>query len=194
MTLGKKIVTERKKIGYSQEEFAEKVGVSRQTIYKWETDQAMPDIVNLKKIAEVLNLGIEQLLSDEEIKDEPQATIEKAVDTEDKTIKKHGRKGGYLLLYRGIALLIVSIICILIIDVFFKFAYNAYYPFGESSYEHGIGTHHKAYSYFESFGSFALVQTIFKVLLFILMGVALILIVVKIVPALKDYRFNHKEK
>ena len=44
MNLGNKIVTERKKLGLSQEELADKVGVTRQTISKWELGETTPDI------------------------------------------------------------------------------------------------------------------------------------------------------
>lgn len=44
MTLGNNFYTARKKQGLSQEEVAEKFGVSRQTISKWELDETLPDI------------------------------------------------------------------------------------------------------------------------------------------------------
>ena len=49
MTLGKSLFQARKKVGLSQENVAEKVGVSRQTISKWETDETIPDIYMAKK-------------------------------------------------------------------------------------------------------------------------------------------------
>lgn len=45
MTLGKKLLDLRKKAGLSQEEVAGKLGVSRQTISKWETDQTIPELI-----------------------------------------------------------------------------------------------------------------------------------------------------
>ena len=44
MGLGNNLFQARKKKGLSQEEVAEKLGVSRQTISKWETDETLPDI------------------------------------------------------------------------------------------------------------------------------------------------------
>lgn len=44
MNLGNNLFQARKKCGFSQEEVAEKLGVSRQTISKWETDETLPDI------------------------------------------------------------------------------------------------------------------------------------------------------
>ena len=44
MTLGNSLYKARKRTGLSQEEVAEKLGVSRQTISKWETNETLPDI------------------------------------------------------------------------------------------------------------------------------------------------------
>ena len=47
MTLGEKIKEARKAAGLSQEQFAEKMNVSRSAVAKWETDKGLPDIGNL---------------------------------------------------------------------------------------------------------------------------------------------------
>ncbi|MCL2434208.1 MAG: helix-turn-helix domain-containing protein, partial [Clostridia bacterium] len=47
MTLGDRIQKLRKTKGWSQEQFAELLGVSRQAVSKWETDQASPEIENI---------------------------------------------------------------------------------------------------------------------------------------------------
>lgn len=52
----------KKKTNISQEELADKVGVSRQTITKWESDAGLPDIENLKAIATLFNISIDELL------------------------------------------------------------------------------------------------------------------------------------
>ena len=49
MTLGNCLFHARKKCGLSQEDVAEKLGVSRQTVSKWETDETIPDIRQAKK-------------------------------------------------------------------------------------------------------------------------------------------------
>ena len=51
MNLGNNLFQARKKAGLSQETVAEKLGVSRQTISKWETDETVPDIYQSKKLA-----------------------------------------------------------------------------------------------------------------------------------------------
>lgn len=55
MTLGEKIKDLRKQTNISQEELAEKLGVSRQAVTKWESDAGLPDIINLKSIATLLD-------------------------------------------------------------------------------------------------------------------------------------------
>lgn len=52
----------RKKAGLSQESVAEKLGVSRQTISKWETDETIPDIYQTKKLAKLYNLTLDELI------------------------------------------------------------------------------------------------------------------------------------
>lgn len=56
MNLGNKIVSLRKKNNLSQEELAEKVGVTRQTISKWELEETAPDINQAKHFQKYLML------------------------------------------------------------------------------------------------------------------------------------------
>ena len=49
MNLGNSLFHARKRCGLSQEDVAEKLGVSRQTVSKWETDETIPDIRQSKK-------------------------------------------------------------------------------------------------------------------------------------------------
>ncbi len=62
MNLGKNLFNARKKSGFSQEEIAEKLGVTRQTISKWETDESVPDIVQTKKLAVLYKLSLDELV------------------------------------------------------------------------------------------------------------------------------------
>lgn len=64
MTLGKKIAQYRKEKGMTQEEMAEKLGVSSQAVSKWENDISCPDILLLTPLAEMLDLTVDELLSD----------------------------------------------------------------------------------------------------------------------------------
>ena len=63
MDLGNNLFNARKKSGLSQEEVAEKLGVSRQTVSKWETDETLPDIRQAKRMAILYNLSLDELIS-----------------------------------------------------------------------------------------------------------------------------------
>ncbi|MBQ9869874.1 MAG: helix-turn-helix transcriptional regulator [Ruminococcus sp.] len=66
MTFGEKLKTARQQAGYSQEELAAKLSVSRSAVAKWETGKGMPDIENLKATAALLNVSIDYLLDEGE--------------------------------------------------------------------------------------------------------------------------------
>lgn len=70
MTLGEKIKEARRKCGFSQEQLAEKMSVSRSAIAKWETDKGLPDVGNLKMLARLLNVSVDHLLDEAEAAEE----------------------------------------------------------------------------------------------------------------------------
>ncbi len=58
MTFAEKLKSIRKQAGMSQEQLAEKLGVSRQAVTKWETDAGIPDIENIMAIGQILSFSI----------------------------------------------------------------------------------------------------------------------------------------
>ena len=62
---GEKLRNHRKKLGMTQEEVAEKVGVSPQAISKWESGDCLPDCFNLKAISDVYKISVDVLLETE---------------------------------------------------------------------------------------------------------------------------------
>ena len=62
MNLGNNLFEARKKSGLSQDKVAEKLGVTRQTISKWETNETTPDIYQAKKLAKLYNLSLDELI------------------------------------------------------------------------------------------------------------------------------------
>ena len=64
MTFAEKLQDSRKRAGLSQEQLAERLSVSRSAVAKWENDNGMPDIDNLKAIAQLLDVSIDYLLDD----------------------------------------------------------------------------------------------------------------------------------
>ena len=65
MILADKIIQLRKKNGWSQEELAEQMNVSRQAVCKWEGAQSIPDINKLIQLSKLFNVSIDYLLKDE---------------------------------------------------------------------------------------------------------------------------------
>ncbi|MBP1569956.1 MAG: helix-turn-helix transcriptional regulator [Oscillospiraceae bacterium] len=62
MEIGKQIKTHRAKFGLSQEEFADKIFVTRQTVSNWENDKSYPDINSLVLMAEVFGVSLDSLV------------------------------------------------------------------------------------------------------------------------------------
>lgn len=65
MTFAEKLKNIRKQAGMSQEKLAEKLGVSRQAVTKWETGAGIPDIENMMLISALFSVSIDELLSNE---------------------------------------------------------------------------------------------------------------------------------
>ena len=65
MILADKIIENRKKNGWSQEELADKLGVSRQSVSKWEGAQAVPDMKKIVQMSEVFGVSTDYLLRDD---------------------------------------------------------------------------------------------------------------------------------
>lgn len=62
MSLGSCLYHARKKSGFSQEKVAEKLGVSRQTISKWESNETLPDIRQSKRLAVLYHMTLDELI------------------------------------------------------------------------------------------------------------------------------------
>lgn len=78
MELGKQIYELRKKANLSQEQLAEKVGVSRQTISKWELGETAPDIKQAQVLSQVFSVSLDELTGN----DTKEVIYEKVSNTE----------------------------------------------------------------------------------------------------------------
>ena len=65
MTIGERLVRERKKLGLTQEELGEKLNISRQAISKWESNISLPDTANLVKLSSLFSCSVDYILKDE---------------------------------------------------------------------------------------------------------------------------------
>lgn len=63
--IGDKILYQRKKMGFSQEELAEKLCVSRQAVSRWENGESVPDIEKIVLLSRLFNVSSDYLLFDE---------------------------------------------------------------------------------------------------------------------------------
>ena len=75
MDFGDKLKQYRLKEGFSQEQLAEKIGVSRQAITKWETKRGLPDVENMIILAELFKLTLDELVLEEVKKQEGKAAV-----------------------------------------------------------------------------------------------------------------------
>lgn len=83
MILADKIITNRKKNGWSQEEFAEKMNVSRQAVSKWEQGQSVPDLDKILLMASIFGVTTDYLL-----KDDVELTSDNATSDADYTVRR----------------------------------------------------------------------------------------------------------
>ena len=65
MTLGEKIARQRKELNYTQEQLADILGVSRQSISKWELDIAYPETDKLIELGKLFDCSMDYLLKEE---------------------------------------------------------------------------------------------------------------------------------
>lgn len=93
MEIGTQIKKYRNHMGISQEELAEKVYVSRQTISNWETGKNYPDIHSALMLSSVFNISLDQL-----IKGDVEIMKKEITETEIKKLKKYGSIYGILLI------------------------------------------------------------------------------------------------
>ena len=76
MTIGQRISRLRKERLLSQEDMADKIGVSRQAVSKWETDACAPDAYNLIALAETLNTSVEYIVMGKSSVEVQEKTVE----------------------------------------------------------------------------------------------------------------------
>lgn len=104
MNLGNSLFHARKKCGLSQEDVADKLGVSRQTISKWESDETTPDIRQSKKMAVLYGVSLDELIDfDLDVREIQEAIDKTKPETEEKInwTNAWGKKYPILLQYQA---------------------------------------------------------------------------------------------
>lgn len=88
MTIYDKLVQLRKRKGWSQEDLAEKLDVSRQAISRWENGSALPDADNLRQLSHLYGVSTDYLLNDEYESDDDLPRVKSVEATLNNTIKE----------------------------------------------------------------------------------------------------------
>lgn len=109
MELNERLYELRKNNNWSQEELAEKLDVSRQTISKWESDKAIPELEKLIKLSEIYNITLDELVKGEVPENIVKENSNKKIQKLKSFLKKHWKK----------ILIIFSIIILIILILFF---------------------------------------------------------------------------
>jgi len=91
-SLGKRIMSNRKRLGLTQDQLAEKLGVTAQAVSKWENDLSCPDISMLPQLAEIFGITTDVLLGRQH---EEVYEAELVSPEEDNTEKSEQRKGNF---------------------------------------------------------------------------------------------------
>lgn len=127
MEFNNKLYELRKQKGFSQEELANRLNVSRQTISKWEVGESSPDMEKLVAISELFDISLDELVlnkatkkeetSEQVVKSEMYSDFKEHVLTEDN--KKKAKKG------LKIACIVIG--AILLIDLISMIIYFAFY-------------------------------------------------------------------
>ena len=112
----------RKGKGWSQEDLADKLDISRQAVSKWEVGTSKPDIDNLMKLSKLFSKPIDELVNNKIVHTEAMSIV----------VKKRDFKHDLLLWLRG---LIVLLIVLLVIDTIYKFTMLFIITMGEQKYK-----------------------------------------------------------
>ena len=127
MTLGEKISKQRKELNYTQEQLADVLGVSRQSISKWESDIAYPETDKLIELGKLFDCSMDYLLKDDVTEKDgiqPSGFSEKVDQISKKVMTEENKgKAKKILKIIGIAfaaLLTVDVISMIIYFCFFR--------------------------------------------------------------------------
>lgn len=124
MILADKIILLRKRNGWSQEQLAEQMDISRQSVSKWESGASIPDLEKIIKLSKILGVSTDYLLKDEMeeldgmgISDEPGEEEGRSVSIEEANTYMNLAKESAPKIALATVLCILSPICLLILGV-----------------------------------------------------------------------------
>ena len=110
MTFGEKLYELRRSSAMSQDALAEKLEVTRQSVSKWERDEAFPETDKVIRISQIFGVTTDYLLQDEAPRySSPPQNAPNYLSRAEQMIRRHGYKGGYLLIASGALICLLSI-------------------------------------------------------------------------------------
>ena len=115
MKLSDKLITLRKENGWSQEDFAEKLDVSRQAISRWENGTALPDAQNILQISKLFNVTADYLLNDDHEDETDIAAVKETAEDAKPLVRKKKH-----LHWLSICLIILLSACAIIAVLYYK--------------------------------------------------------------------------
>lgn len=108
MTTGETIQNKRKQFGWSQDQLAEKLNISRQSISKWEQDLALPDLENGLKLCKTLGITVEELLQPSNNTQPRNNSPENSFQSAQKFIRKSWHFSGLYLVMIGVLIVVAG--------------------------------------------------------------------------------------
>ena len=101
MTLGERLIQLRAKAGLSQDTLAEQLGVSRQSVSKWENDASVPDLEKLVKLSGVFGVSLDELVKGE-VPDSAAPAVKAGVTAEELRLHRQTAGGDRVLLLSAV--------------------------------------------------------------------------------------------
>lgn len=116
-TIGERIKHHRKRLGMTQEQLAERMGVTPQAVSKWETNQSCPDIAMLPQLAELFGISVDALLG----REEPARCAEVVEESPERGASSEWKRNGGKLGALWSALYILAVGCLILVNRIFRF-------------------------------------------------------------------------
>ena len=129
MELQDKILQLRKKSGLSQEALAEKIGVSRQAVSKWETGEAVPELSKLLLLARAFGVTTDYLISEEE--NEPaqiEARSAEEVPQAKKALSNYTWLIGVAIIFLGALIILEGVLTFVLPKILGEFTFDSALP------------------------------------------------------------------
>lgn len=117
MRLSEKIMDLRKRSGWSQEELADRLGISRQSVSKWESGESTPDIDKIIRMSELWNVSTDYLLKEEEALEQKSSQRRRQVSPEESEDFLALSREAAPRIATGVLLCILSPVCLLLMGV-----------------------------------------------------------------------------